>query len=147
FANLVPLQMGFLDRLLNIIYQIIYGVYYQSKFSVAEGRPAVTVGTFMPYFYQDQSRTYFVQTEISDNADFEFTYQDLEELILALLEGDPNKANGLPQFPTGKALFLLVHFYNHYHPLVCPFIRILFDQGIDALMSRSTQLLGDFVWD
>jgi Tc toxin complex TcA C-terminal TcB-binding domain/Neuraminidase-like domain/Salmonella virulence plasmid 28.1kDa A protein len=148
FANLVPLQMGFLDRLLNIIYQIIYGVYYQPKaFATREGRPPVTVGTFMPYFYQDQSRTYFVQTEVSDNADFEFTYQDLEELILALLEGDPSKANGLPPFPKGKALYLLVHFYNHYHPLVCPFIRILFDQGIDALMSRSTQLLGDFVWD
>ncbi len=149
FANLVSLQMGFLDRLINIIYRMIYGFYYKANEFAAqrEGIP-VTVGTFMPYFYQDQSRTYFVQPEISDNADFEFTYQDLEDLFLALLEGDHNKVHEiLATFPRGKALFLLVHFYNFYHPLVCSFMRILFDQGIDALMSRTTQLQGDFVFD
>ena len=59
FANLVPLQMGFLDRLINLIYQLIYGFYYADvQFeSEREGIP-VTVGTFMPYFYQDQAHTY-----------------------------------------------------------------------------------------
>ena len=149
FANLVSLQMGFIDRLINIIYQMTYGFYYTKSSFVAErGRIPVTVGTFMPYFYQDQSRTYFAQPEISDNATFEFTYQDLEDLFLALLEGDSNKVHEiLATFPRGKALYLLVHFYNFYHPLVCSFMRILFDQGIDALMSRPTQLQGDVIFD
>ena len=30
FANLVPLQMGFFDRLINIIYPVIYDIYYQA---------------------------------------------------------------------------------------------------------------------
>ncbi len=149
FANLVSLQMSFLDRLLNIIYHIIYGLYFTpGQLKEIQGRIPVTVGTFMPYFYQDQSRTYFAQPEISDGGDFEFTYQDLEDLFLALLEGNTNKVHEiLATFPRGKALFLLVHFYNFYHPLVCSFMRILFDQGIDALMSRPTQLQGDVIFD
>jgi hypothetical protein len=148
FANLVPLQMGFIDRLINIIYQLLYGFYYAEQAFESDRRRPVTVGTFMPYFYQDQSRTYFAQPEISDNADFEFPYQDLEDLFLAVLEGDTQKIHEiLATFPRGKALYLLVHFYNFYHPLACSFMRILFDQGIDALMSRTTQLLGDAAFD
>jgi hypothetical protein len=149
FANLVSLQMGFLDRLFNIIYQLIYGIYYQStQFGLFERGIPITVGTFMPFFYEDASRTYFARPEISDNADFEFTYQDLEDLFIALLEGDMNKVHEiLATIPRDKALWLMVHFYNHYHPLVCSFMRILFDQGIDALMSRTTQLQGDVVFD
>ncbi|SOE87376.1 virulence plasmid A protein [Burkholderia sp. YR290] len=150
FANLVSLQMGFIDRLYNIIFRMVYGFYYPygAAETVRERRIPVTVGTFMPYFYQDQSRTYFAQPEISDGADFEFTYQDMEDLFLALLEGDTNKLHEiLATFPRGKAISLLVHFYNFYHPLVCSFIRILYNQGIDAMMSRTTQLKGDVVFD
>ncbi len=151
FANLVSLQMGFIDRLINAIYQVLYGLYYSGGNIAAFSREReipVTVGTFMPYFYQDASRTYFAQPEISDNADFEFTYQDLESLFLAVLEGDTNTVTEiLATFPKGKALSLLVHFYNFYHPLVCSFIRILYDQGIDAMMSRTMQLQNDVIFD
>lgn len=56
--------MGFIDRLLNIIYHIIYGLYFSPQ-AVREiqHRIPVYVGTFMPYFYQDKSRTYFAQPE------------------------------------------------------------------------------------
>jgi hypothetical protein len=149
FANLVSLQMSFLDRLINIIYRLIYSFYYRNtQFSEERRAIPVTVGTFLPYFYEDQSRTYFAQPEISDNGDFEFTYQDLENLFLAVLEGDKTTIHEiLATFPRGKALGLMVHYYNHYHPLVCSFMRILFDQGIDALMARSTQLQGDVIFD
>src|SRR3984957_2748541 len=149
FANLVSLQMGFLDRLINIIYHVLYGLYFTAgQAKELQGRIPVTVGTFMPYFYQDQSRTYFAQPEISDGGDFEFTYQDLEDLFIAVLEQDTDQVHEiLATFPRGKALYLLVHFYNFYHPLLCSFIRILFDKGIDALMSRSTQLQGDVIFD
>ena len=146
---LCPMQMGFLDRLINIIYQVVLDIYYKQEFFAAGDRGVpITVGTFMPYFYQDQSRTYFAQPEISDGADFEFTYQDLEDLFLAVLEGNTKTVHDiLGTFPKGKSLWLLVHFYNFYHPLACSFMRILFDQGIDALMSRPTQLQGDVVFD
>ena len=45
----------------------------------------------------------------------------------------------LARFPHGRHLELMNHFYNFYHHLVCSFIRILFDKGIDGLMSRDTQ--------
>jgi hypothetical protein len=148
FANLISLQMGFLDRLVNIILQLIYGFYYQGNLAaIRERLIPVTIGTFMPYFYQDQSRTFFVQPEFSDNADFEFTYQDLEDLLMAVLEGDTNKLHDiLATFPRGEAIRLMVRFYNFYHPLVCSFMRILFDQGIDAMMARDTQLQGDIIF-
>ena len=149
FANLLSLQMGFLDRLLNIIYQLVFGFYYKGNLdSIRERLIPVTVGTFLPYFYQDQSRTYFVEPEFSDNADFEFTYQDIENLFLAVLEGDQTTLHEiLAEFPRKKAIWLMVHFYNFYHPLVCSFMRTLFDQGIDAMMSRATQLQGDTIFD
>ena len=149
FANLVSLQMGFLDRLINVIYRLIYGMYYKgNQFASMEGRLPVTIGAFLPYFYQDQSDTYFAVPEFSDNAEFEFTYQDIEDLFIALLQGNMNKVNEiLATFPKGKATSLMVHFFNHCHPLVCSFMRTLFDQGIDALMSRQTQLQGDVIFD
>jgi len=68
--------------------------------------------------------------------------------LLAILEGNTSRVHEiLATFPKGKQLFLLNHFYNFYHPLVCSFMRILFDQGIDAMMSRQTQLQGDVIFD
>jgi Tc toxin complex TcA C-terminal TcB-binding domain len=141
------LQMGFFDRLINICYRALYG-YKLETWAAGQTKIPVTLGTFMPFFYQDKSYTYFAQPEISDNADFEFGYQDLEDFLLAILEGNTIKTHEiLARFPRGAPLSLLTHFYNFYHPLVCSFIRILFDKGIDALMSRDTQLIGDAFFD
>jgi hypothetical protein len=146
FANLASLQMGFIDRLIYIMNQILYEFAPRSNEMIR--RMPVTVGTFMPFFYQDKSYTYFAQPEISDNAGFEFAYQDIEDLLLAVLEGNTNKANEImARFPKNTPTSLLIHFYNFCHPLVCAFIRILFDKGIDALMARDTQLIGDVIYD
>jgi hypothetical protein len=152
FRNLVSLQMGFFDRLINIIYRILYALHYKtyatSELSSRQRELPVTVGTFMPFFHQDQTYTYFVQPELSDDADFEFTYSDLEDLFMAVLEGDTHKVQEiLATFPRRKQLFFLDHFYNFYHPLVCYFIRTLYNQGIDGLMRRDTQLKGDVIFD
>jgi hypothetical protein len=150
FDNLVSLQMGFIDRLINVLYQILYGLFYRAgQFSEVEGeRTPVSVGTFMPYVYQDKSYTYYVRPEFSDNDAFEFTDQDLEDLILALLEGNSAQAHQiLATFPRGGKIALMQHFFNLYHPLVCFFMRTLFDSGLDALMSRDTQLKNDVIFD
>jgi hypothetical protein len=150
FANLISLQMGFLDRLINIILQLIYGFYYKGSLASfnERGYLPVTIGTFMPFFYQDQARTYFARPEFSDNADFEFMEQDWEDLLLAVLEGNASKVDEIKaRFPQKNPILLLVRFFNFYHPLVCSFMRRLFDQGIDAMMSRDTQLQGDAIFD
>ncbi len=70
--------------------------------------PNITLGTFMPFFYQDATyqkqktgRTYYVAPEFSDNDTFELFYADLEawfyqllELLEAIIEGDPNARKG-----------------------------------------------------
>ncbi|MBA3542770.1 MAG: hypothetical protein H0T79_24345, partial [Deltaproteobacteria bacterium] len=141
FRNLIPLQMGIVDRLIDIIYQLAFS-------GIHGERRAVSLGTFMPLFYQDRSYTYFVQPEITDDQSFEFTYQDLASLILAFLDGNITRVTEiLATFPVGRPLSLRDHFYNFFHPLVCTFIRTLFNEGIDALMSRETQLVGDVRFD
>jgi hypothetical protein len=149
FRNLIPLQMGFLDRLFNIIYQILYyGSYRKVGDSIGRGGIPVTLGTFLPYFYQDQSRTYYVAPELSDNASFEFFDSDLEDLFLAVLDQNTEAIQKiLNEIPQGSQIYLLQHFYNFHHPLVCYFMRQLFKAGIDGLMDRKTQLKGDVAYD
>lgn len=150
FKNLLPLQMSFIDRLMNIIYRILVEMRQEKtvEFAAYVNEIPVSVGTFLPYFYQDKTYTYFVQPELSDNADFEFTYQDLENLFMAVLQGNTNEVTQiLGTFPRKKKLYLLNHFYNFYHPLVCYFMRTLFDNGMDAMMSRDTQLKNDEFFD
>jgi hypothetical protein len=154
FANLIATQMSFIDRCIYIIWELYYCLARRNRAgftavaSAFEGGIPVSVGMFMPYFYQDKSYTYFVQPEITDNNTFEFTYQDIEALFLAVIEGDTATIKQIMATfpPKGTPLFLLQHFYNFYHPLVCQFMRILFDQGIDALMSRDTQLINDAIF-
>ena len=149
FRNLVSLQMGFLDRLFNIIYQILYyRRYNKTGDSIGRGGLPVTLGTFMPYFYQDQSRTYYVAPELSDNASFEFFDSDLEDLFIAILDQNTEAIKTiLDTIPKGSKIYLLQHFYNFHHPLVCYFMRQLFTKGIDGLMNRDTQLKGDVAYD
>ena len=119
----------------------------------------------MPFFYQDATyqlqktgRTYYVAPEFSDNDSFELFYADLEawfyqllELLEAIIAGDTAKEDeikaAMPHIPQGKRILVLYHFYNFYHPMVCYFMRQLFNKGIDGLMSRQTQLKGDIAYD
>lgn len=144
FANLLPMQMGFIDRLLELLYLLLWGLARKGKGGGNDERYPVSLGTFMPFFYQDKAYTYFVRPEFSDDAGFEFTNQDLEDLILAILEQNQKRVEEiLATIPRGKPIRLMDRFFNFYHPLVCTFMRTLFDQGLDALMSRDTQLKGD----
>jgi hypothetical protein len=144
FDNLVPLQMGFIDRLINIFYQLTH---YRDGGKDQERMP-VTLGTFMPYFFEDGHRTYYVAPEFGNDGGFEFFYSDLEDLLLAYLEQNQATIKQiLSTIPQGSRIFLLHHYYNFYHPLVCYFIRQLFNGGIDGLMSRETQLKNDVAYD
>ena len=161
FRNLVPMQAGFFDRWVYLMEVIFTKNYYATN----ERRPPISLGTFMPFFYQDAThglektgRTYYVAPEISDNDEFELFYADLEawflellDLLKAIIEGDTAAQEEIrkemPQIPAGKRVLMLYHFYNFYHPQSCFFIRQLFNKGIDGLMSRQTQLKGDIAYD
>jgi hypothetical protein len=162
FRNLVPLQAGFFDRWIYLM-ELIFLSQYQ--YALEERSPTISLGTFMPFFYQDATyrtektgRTYYVAPEISDNDEFELFYSDLEawflqllDLLKAIIEGDTAAEEeirkAMPQIPQGKHILMLYHFYNFYHPQVCFFMRQLFNKGIDGLMSRQTQLKGDVAYD
>ncbi len=151
FRNLLPLQMGFFDKLLYVIYYLINqnsaknnGAY---EFSSERGIP-VRLGTFMPYFYQDKDKTFFVSPELTDDGDFEFFYADLEALYIAILENNTTQIQEiLATIPINRHLRWLSHFYNFYHPFTCFFMRQLFTSGIEGFMSRETQLKGDPAYD
>ncbi|PWT71279.1 MAG: hypothetical protein C5B59_18405 [Bacteroidetes bacterium] len=164
FRNLVSIQPGFLDRLIFLMLEIFYGG--QAKQYSRERSTWITLGTFMPFFYQDATynylqktgRTYYVAPELTDDDTFELFYSDLEawflqllELLQAIIAGDAQKIAeiraAMPKIPQGKSISFLYHFYNAYHPMVCYFMRQLFEKGIDGLMMRQTQLKGDVAYD
>jgi Tc toxin complex TcA C-terminal TcB-binding domain/Neuraminidase-like domain/Salmonella virulence plasmid 28.1kDa A protein len=161
FRNLVSLQAGFFDRMV-FLFQALFN---PSQLATNERRPNISLGTFLPFFYQDATfqqqktgRTYYVAPEFSDNDTFELFYADLEawfyqllELLEAIIAGDNATEDeikaAMPQIPPGKRILVLYHFYNFYHPMSCFFMRQLFNKGIDGLMSRQTQLKGDIAYD
>lgn len=161
FRNLVSLQAGFFDRIVYL-FQALAGA---NQFAAVDKRPIITLGTFLPFFYQDATfhlektgRTYYVAPEFGDNDSFELFYADLEawffqllELLEAIIAGDTAKEAeikaAMPHIPQGKRILVLYHFYNFYHPMSCYFMRQLFSKGIDGLMSRQTQLKGDIAYD
>jgi len=151
FRNLLPLQMGFFDKLLYVIYYLIRQNSLKGAspgaFSYERGI-SVTLGTFLPYFYQDKNRTFFVTPELTDDGDFEFFYADLEALYIAILENNTTQIQEiLSTIPIDKRIRWLFHFYNFYHPFTCYFMRQLFTKGIEGFMSRETQLKGDVAYD
>lgn len=146
FNNVVPLQMGFLDRFTLILLMLQYAV--KGKYYILERSLPATLGTLLPFFYQDNAQTYYVRPEMTDDEAFEFLYSDFEKLFFALLEQNSAELQQiLSTIPKNHKFSFRYHFFNFYHPLVCYFMRQLFSGGIDALMNRDTQLKGDIAYD
>ncbi len=87
---IIPLQAGFFDRWVYIMELIFLSKY---NFAAEQRSSTISLGTFMPFFYQDATyrfektgRTYYVAPEISDNDEFELFYSDLEAWFLQLLD-------------------------------------------------------------
>jgi hypothetical protein len=153
FRNTIPLQMDFFDKLLYVIFYMMYenkanAGGYNMYSSIGDRGIPTTIGTFMPFFYQDKKRTFFVAPEITNNAGFEFFYSNLEELFIAIFEKNTQKLQEiLATFPTDGNLEWMLHFISFYHPYTCFFMRQLFSKGIEGFMSRETQLKGNIAYD
>jgi Tc toxin complex TcA C-terminal TcB-binding domain/Neuraminidase-like domain/Salmonella virulence plasmid 28.1kDa A protein len=147
FRNVIPFQMGFFDRFIALLMELVKSN-NKAYPDIAEERLKVSLGTFMSYFYQDYSRTYYVRHEITDDGGFEFLYSDLENLFYAIIEQNTAElAQILSTIPQNDTFFSLHRYFNFYHPLVCYFMRVLFTKGITGLMTRDTQLKGDIAYD
>jgi hypothetical protein len=129
--NELPWQMSFWDK-------------YKIGLELLKPSPLLipTFGTFFPFFYQDNERSYYVNQEFYTGT-YEYNYVGLKTLlknktdITSLLQAcqflTKNMALAGPNY----------RFTNFYHPLACQFIRTLTAKGIGGLFTRDVQLQGD----
>jgi hypothetical protein len=127
----------------------------KGRYGSDKGSLPYTTSTLLPFFYEDRSRTFMIQPEM---------------LITYLDPDDPNKVkadelfysdmlNFINEFATNKKLpdelkkyteggvkykfQPAMHFRNFYHSLVCFFMKQVYINGIDGLLNRDVQLIGD----
>jgi hypothetical protein len=94
------------------------------------------VGTFLPFFYNDNKRTFFVQPSMLITHQGYSTYPELEQYLSGFNILDPLSERQFFQ------LTQRFRFTSFYHPFVCDLARLVYNplQGLPALMSRETQL-------
>lgn len=94
------------------------------------------VGTFLPFFYNDKKRTFFVQPSLLITHQGYSTYPELEQYLSGFNILDPVSERQFFQ------LTQRFRFTSFYHPFVCDLARLVYNplQGLPALMSRETQL-------
>ena len=157
FRTPQPAQLSFFDKLLLKIYWIYLnaagaagttGLSYRSS----EFKLPHPVGTFLPFFYGDKSRTFFVPQEIvltkeqpnqPEPLKAELFYSDIIKIIQEIVRTGQLPDILKPFFADGKwpQVKYRLKFNNFYHPYVCFLIKQLYINGIDGLMKREVQLL------
>lgn len=142
-------QLSFFDKLLLKLYAKYYG---NTKLSNREFRFPHTVGTFLPFFYEDKGRTFFVPQEIilykrrtkeKDAIKGEFFYSDIIKIIQEIQRTGQLPDILKPYFADGQWPMVRfgLKFSNFYHPHVCFMIKQLYKKGIDGIMKRDLQML------
>ena len=133
FTKLISFQMSLSDRSVFI--------------NQLATQNTIFTGELLPYFYQDQHRTYFVRPEYTDNSTYELAYEDYlayeERTVLGnnvVSASDLTIKNRL----TGPRRS---RYINFYHQFIGYFMQRVFISGIDGLMDRNTQLKGDITYD
>jgi hypothetical protein len=151
FNNQLPVQPSAFDYLYFVI---SLWLAQQSGGDVVKqyGVP-IGIGTWLPWFYADRERTFFVRPEalfLDYSAGRKpavkkvLFYAEFRELYLkvlgALLSQDKEALQKLAdEYGTTAPLTKLL-FQSFYHPLTCRFAKELLNRGVAGLMSRRTQL-------
>jgi len=145
YKKTIPLQMGASDRG-RFLYDTSFILTALGGFG--DFHPS----NLIPYFYQDKHRTYFIIPEITNNADFEYRYENDLRYMISFFDDSQHLPNdGYYLEATHKASAADVNYreryFNFYYTNNDYFMQRLFTSGIDGLMSRDTQLKGDRVYD
>jgi Tc toxin complex TcA C-terminal TcB-binding domain/Neuraminidase-like domain len=144
FRNQVSIQMGFIEKVVYL--QRIY----QTGNNPVNDINKIELGKPLPYFYQDNYRSYFAIPEMTNNGALELPFTGFMEYWVIFFTQGFEAAQAYFTAKYGVQLFSLLemrHYYNFHHPLVDDFRRQLFTKGIDGLMERDTQLKGDIAYD
>lgn len=139
-------QLSFFDKLFLKLLSNYYG-----SGKLQRERFPHPVGTFLPFFYEDKGRTFFVPQELilykmrrneKKPLKGEFFYSDLIKIIQEIKRTGKLPDILKPYFEDGKwpAVRFGLKFSNFYHPYVCFLIKQLYKKGIDGMMSRDVQL-------
>jgi hypothetical protein len=146
-------QLSFFDKLLLKIYWIYMDILGKAGWDLREIRFPHTVGTFLPFFYEDKGRTFFVPQEIiltkrkrggtEEPLKAELFYSDIIKIIQEILRTGQLPDILKPFFEDGQwpAVRFGMKFNNFYHPYVCFMIKQLYMKGLDGMMAREVQLL------
>ncbi len=114
-----------------------------------------TTSTLLPFFYEDRSRTFMIQPELlitypdpddpnKVKAD-ELFYSDMLNLINEFA-ANKKLPDELKKYTEGGVKYKFqpaMRFRNFYHPLVCFFMKQVYTNGLDGLLNRDVQLVGD----
>lgn len=148
-------QLSFFDKLFLKIYWNYLKVNGNGQFKTfaSDHRLPHPVGTFLPFFYEDKGRTFFVPQEIilykrktdgqQQPLKAELFYSDILKIIQEVLRTGKLPDILKPFFEDGQWPLIRygVKFNNFYHPHVCFLIKQLYMKGIDGMMKRDVQLL------
>lgn len=155
FRTQFTMQLSLVDKLfymLGVFVQKIYGGYTFSDHKT--GLPYAT-STFLPFFYEDKSRTFMVQPEIlitypdpenqEKTKSDELFYSDILSFIneIAANKKVPDELKKYTQQGIKYSFAPAMRFRNFYHPLVCFFMKQVYLGGLDGLLNRDIQLVGD----
>lgn len=160
FRTQFSFQLSLVDKffyMLGVFVQRVYG----SSFAFGDRKTGLpySTSTFLPFFYEDKSRTFMVQPEIlvtypdPDNpvktkAD-ELFYSDILQFIneFAANKKIPDELKKYTEEGIKYNFNPAMRFRNFYHPLVCFFMKQVYLSGLDGLLNRDIQLVGDMSID
>lgn len=143
----VPDPKGIPERIINFQMDRVGRFEFVQGLVPNNPTPVAAFSAVLPFFYQDKHSTYFVQPEdIDANTKIVKTTVEIISEFFNFVEIN-NRPPQLISDKTGVPFIGFYRFLNHYHPYVPEFMKTLFKEGIDGLMSRNTQLKGDPIYD
>lgn len=157
FRTQFSLQLSLADKFFYAISTMIgRGLWLYMKGDLrSEYALPYSTSTFLPFFYEDRSRTFMVQPEMlitsvdpndpeKTTAD-EFFYSDMLQMIrdFAASHDIPEQLKKYMQEGIRYSLRPAMRFRNFYHPLVCFFMKQVYTNGLEGLLNRDIQLVGD----
>lgn len=156
FRTQFTLQLSIVDKFYYTFASLVARVLWAGHYEFSDKRSLpYSTSTFLPFFYEDRSRTFMVQPELmityrdpddpkKIKAD-ELFYSDMLKFIndFAANHKLPDELKKYREEGVKYHYRPAMRFRNFYHPLACFFMKQLYTNGVDGLLNRDVQLVGD----